>query len=166
MSESSTTQPEQDGRADFDFFMGKWKVHHRMLRKRLKGSQEWEECEGVAVAHKVLNGLGNVDEITVERPSGSTVGMTVRLFDPASRLWSLYWADSVHGWNYHTAQLGAFKDGRGEFYACDPFEGKSIFSRYIWSSSSATSCRWEQAFSEDAGKTWESNWIMDFERIS
>lgn len=82
-----------------------------------------------------------------------------------SRLWSLYWADTVHGWNYHTAQIGAFKEGRGEFYGCEPFEGKSIFSRSVWSSSSATSCRWEQAFSEDADSTWETNWMMEFARI-
>lgn len=58
------------------------------------------------------------------------------------------------------------QDGRGEFYAHEPFEGKYILSRYIWSNITATSCRWEQAFSTDAGRTWETNWIMDFERIS
>jgi hypothetical protein len=162
MSESNST--EQDGRNDFDFFVGTWNVRHRLLRKRLQGSDEWEECGGKTVARKVLGGLGNFDEITVELAAGTRLGMTVRLFDPATRLWSLYWADSTYGWNYHSAQLGAFKDGRGEFYACEPFEGKSIFSRYIWTSSSETSCRWEQAFSEDAGQTWETNWIMDFDR--
>lgn len=156
---------EQDGRADFDFLMGRWKVHHRRLKERLKGSNEWEEFEGTLVCQKVLGGLGNIDEGTLPRESGFVRGMTVRLFDPKARQWSLYWADSVNGWNWSLPQIGSFKDGRGEFYAHEPFgEGKYIFSRYIWSTFTETSCRWEQAFSTDGGKTWETNWIMDFVR--
>lgn len=165
MSESDIKQQEPDGRADFDFYTGIWKVHNRRLRERLKGSQEWEEFEGVSVARKVLGGLGNMDEITLERESGLVRGMTLRLFDPKMRQWSLYWADSVNAWNWHLPQIGAFKDGRGEFYAHEPFEGRHIFSRYIWSGISATSCRWEQAFSADGGRTWETNWIMDSTKL-
>jgi hypothetical protein len=166
MSEQNGRQQEQDGREDFDFFIGTWKVHHRRLRERLKGSTSWEEFTGTSVARKVLGGLGNMDEGTMERETGRVLGMTVRLFDPNTRQWSLYWADSVNGWNWHLPQIGGFKDGRGEFYAQEPFEGKSIFSRFIWSPITETSCRWEQAFSADGGRTWETNWIMDFERIA
>ena len=155
---------EQDGRADFDFLMGRWKVHHRRLKERLKGSHDWEEFEGTMVCQKVLGGLGNMDEGTLPRESGFARGMTVRLFDPKARQWSLYWADSVNGWNWSLPQIGSFKDGRGEFYAHEPFEGRHIFSRYIWSEMTETSCRWEQAFSTDGGRTWETNWIMDFVR--
>lgn len=156
---------EQDGRADFDFFMGRWKTHHRRLRERLKGSHDWEEFETTTVARKILGGLGNIDEATMERASGTVIGVTVRLFDPKTRQWSLYWVDSVNGWNWHLPQIGEFKDGRGEFYAHEPIGGKYIFTRYLWLPINETSCRWEQAFSTDAGKTWETNWIMEHVRI-
>lgn len=163
MTEQDST--EQDGRADFDFLMGQWKVHHRRLKERLKGSDEWETFEGTLVCHKILGGLGNIDEGTLPRESGFVRGMTVRLFNPKTRQWSLYWADSVNGWNWSLPQIGSFKDGRGEFYAHEPFgEGRYIFTRYIWLVISATSCRWEQAFSTDGGTTWETNWTMDFAR--
>lgn len=164
MNTSDDPQHEQDGRADFDFFIGTWKVHHRQLRGRLEGSQEWEEYEGTSVARKVLGGLGNMDEITGERPSGRLQGMTMRLFDPQTQLWSIYWADTAHGWDWHVPMVGSFKQGRGEFYDQELFEGKRIFVRFIWSPLSETACRWEQAFSEDGGSTWETNWIMDFSR--
>jgi hypothetical protein len=157
---------EQDGRADFDFFIGRWKQRHRRLKERLKGSNEWEEFGGMLVCHKILGGLGNMEECTLERASGIVQGMTVRLFDPKARQWSLYWADSANGWNWSLPEIGSFKDGRGEFYAHEPFgEGRYIFSRYIWTPINETSCRWEQAFSTDGGKTWETNMITDHIRV-
>ncbi len=156
---------EQDGRADFDFYVGTWKVHNRRLRERLKGSTDWEEFEGISVARKVLGGLGNVDEASFDRASGRLEGMTVRLFDPASQEWSLHWASSTQT-VLDTPMVGRFKNGRGEFFAYETFEGQHIFSRFIWSEITATTCRWEQAFSADGGATWETNWIMESVRIS
>lgn len=156
---------ERDGRADFDFFIGKWNVRNRVLRGRLKGSHEWEEFGGTTVARKILGGLGNFEEFTLERASGPREGATMRIFDPRSQQWSIYLADSVSGFDPRPA-IGEFKDGRGEFYSQEPFEGKSIFCRVIWSNITATSCHWEQAFSADGGRTWETNWISDFERIA
>jgi hypothetical protein len=164
MSKPISQGAERDGRRDFDFFVGRWKIHNRRLRERLKGSTEWEEFEGTTVARTVLGGLGNLDECIMERASGRLEGMTVRLYDPASRQWSLYWADNVNSGILQTPMIGGFENGRGEFYAQEPFEGQHIFSRFIWSEITATSCRWEQAFSPDGGKTWETNWIMEFVR--
>lgn len=158
-----TEHKHQDGRADFDFFIGHWKVHNRRLRERLKGSTAWEEFEGTAVARKVLGGLGNTDEVSFERESGRLEGMTLRLYDPQSQQWSLYWADNVTS-ILQTPMVGGFENGRGEFFAQEIFAGKSIFSRFIWSEITDSSCRWEQAFSSDGGKTWETNWIMEFTR--
>ena len=160
----SNARQEQDGRADFDFFVGSWNVHNRRLRERLKGSQEWEEFAGTSVARTILGGLGNTDEATFERAAGRFEGMTVRLFNPASRQWSLYWADTVSG-SLQTPMIGGFVQGLGEFYAQEPFEGKQIFSRFIWSKITPSSCQWEQAFSADGGKTWETNWITDQTRV-
>ena len=166
MTEQSLLETTDDGRNDFSFFNGRWNSRHRKLKRRLAGCDEWDEFAGVAVAYTILDGLGQFDEITMETPGGRVVGSTLRLFDPKTRQWSLYWADSVNGWNWHRPQIGSFRNGRGEFYTHEPFEGRYIFSRYIWSVVTPTACRWEQAFSADAGRTWETNWIMDFQRIS
>lgn len=162
MEQSTSTQ---DGRDDFDFFIGRWKVHHRRLRERLTGCTDWETFEGECSDYKALNGLANVDEGWMERESGRLHGMTVRLFNPQSREWSLYWADTASA-TLQVPMVGGFTDGRGEFFSQEVFEGRHIFCRFIWSGITAQTCRWEQAFSVDGGATWETNWVMDFERIA
>ena len=156
-------QTENDGRNDFDFFTGTWKMHHKRLKERLKGCAEWEEFEGTCVDKKILNGLGNFDEVIMQRETGTAHAITVRLFDIKSREWSIYWAAGASGM-LDVPMVGGFKNGRGEFYAQEIFEGKHIFSRFIWSNITADSCLWEQAFSADGGKTWETNWIMEHKR--
>jgi hypothetical protein len=156
-------QTEHDGRADFDFFIGRWKAHNRRLRERLKGSNDWEEIHGVAVVRKVLGGLGNLDEITMNRETGRLEGMTLRLYNPESRQWSMHWSSSADG-ILQPPLIGSFVDGRGEFYSQELFEGRSIFCRMTCSNITETSCRWEQAFSTDGGKTWETNWIAELSR--
>lgn len=163
MAERIATIQELDGRADFDFFIGSWDVKHRRLTQRLKGCNTWEEFSSVSVARKILGGLGNMDETTMDTLAGRVEGMTVRLFDPQSKQWSIYWADSKSG-ILQTPMIGRFQNGRGEFYDQETFEGMSIFSRFIWTPISDAMCRWEQAFSADGGRTWETNWIMEFSR--
>ena len=157
-------QTEHDGRADFDFFIGRWKAHSRRLRERLKGSNDWDELEGVAVIRKVLGGMGNIDEITINRESGPLEGLTLRLYNPESRQWSLHWVAGADG-ILQPPLVGSFKHGRGEFYSQELFEGRSIFVRFVCSDITKTSCRWEQAFSTDGGKTWETNWIAELSRL-
>jgi hypothetical protein len=163
VSELKVQDATRDGRGDFDFLIGEWRIHNRRLRERLKGSTAWEEFEGASVVRKILGGLGNFDEITMERSSGPVQGITLRLYDPIAQQWSLYWASSLHG-ILETPMIGSFENGRGEFFAQEVFEGKRVFSRFIWSNITATSCQWEQALSADGGKTWETNWIMEFVR--
>ena len=157
-------QTEHDGRRDFDFIMGRWKVHSRSLRERLKGSNDWQEFEGTSVARKILGGIGNIDEITFDRETGPVEGMALRLFDPKTQEWSIYWSSSTTGL-LDTPMIGKFENGRGEFYAQERHENKHVYSRFIWSESTENSCRWEQALSPDGGKTWETNWIMEFTRL-
>ena len=152
-----------DGRDDFDFLIGTWQVHHRRLKERLKGSSEWEEFEGDTVDRKILNGLGNMDENIIHRETGTVHAVTLRLFDPQAQEWSLYWATGSSG-ILEVPMIGGFKHGLGEFYSQEVFEGRHIFSRFIWSEITTASCKWEQAFSADGGQTWETNWVMDFER--
>ena len=163
MSESAFTQQERDGRADFDFFIGSWKVQHRSLREPLKGATSWEEFGGASVARKVLGGLGHIEEVTLERESGAIEELVARLFDPQTRQWRIYEADSGNGFASQPV-IATCKDGRIEGYSYEPWEGTYIFRRVIWSEITGASFHWEQAFSADGGKTWETNWIADFAR--
>jgi hypothetical protein len=156
-------QNKQDGRADFDFIVGRWNVHHRRLRERLKGSVSWEEFDGTTEDRTIVGGLGNIGEATVDRGSGPLVFTSLRLFSPQSQQWSVYFTNSLDG-ALSLPMFGAFRQGRGEFYAQEPFEEKYVFTRLIWSDITATSFRWEQAYSADGGRTWETNWIMEVTR--
>ena len=161
VSEDKTVSNAQ---SDFDFFIGRWKVHNRRLTERLRGSTLWDEFEGTVVVRPILRGKGNVNEYEAEGPSGPIQGFALRLFNPRSRQWSIYWATGANGTLDLPPMIGSFHDGRGEFYNQEMFEGRAIYVRFVWSGITATSCRWEQAFSADGGKTWETNWIMEFAR--
>ncbi len=152
-----------DGRNDFNFLFGNWNAHHRRLRARLEGSDSWEEFDSCMTVLPILNGLGNVDYITMHREIGTRYGATVRLFSPETRQWKIYWADGISGTLYEP-MIGAFQDGIGKFYDREIHGQQTIFSRFIWTPLTADTCRWEQALSPDAGITWETNWIMDFDR--
>jgi len=156
----------QDGRHGFDFYNGTWRVHNRRLRERLKGCQEWEAFYGLSVGQTILGGIGNFDTITMQRDSGVGYGATLRLFNPATQQWSLYWTEGVTGTLYRP-MLGSFNaEGVGYFYDCEVFEQQTVITRFIWSGITATTCKWEQAFSADGGATWETNWIMESVKIS
>ena len=160
MNDVSLQLEQLDGREDFDFEIGQWRVQSRRLKEWLVGSSDWEEFAGIAVSRKVLGGLGLIDEITNMRASGPVQGMTVRLFDPQTQQWSVYFASGTQG--VLTAPLiGGFTQGKGVFYAHESIGGRYLFTRYLWLDITATSYRWEQAFSADGGSTWETNWIQD-----
>lgn len=152
-----------DGRHDFDFLMGTWEVRHKRLKQRLQACTEWEKFTGEASARAILGGLGNVDEFVLNRASGVQYGTTLRLFNPVSTEWSLYWSSSSSG-TLLEPLIGRFEHGRGMFYAHEVEGGQHVYSRYIWSEITPTSARWEQALSADGGQTWETNWVMQFER--
>jgi hypothetical protein len=157
-------QIENDGRNDFDFLIGAWKVHHHRLAERLKGSTDWEEFDGDTIDRKILDGLGNMDENILHRKTGAVHAISLRLFDPKSKEWSIYWSTNLTV-TLDVPMIGGFREGRGEFYSQEVFEGRHIYNRFIWSKISAGSCQREQAFSTDGGKAWETNWIMEFERV-
>jgi hypothetical protein len=154
--------PLPDGRNDFDFLMGPWRVHNRRLRERLKGSKDWDEFEATNVARKLLGGLGNEDEYRTEYWPGY-IGMSFRFFDPKTRRWAIYWADNENG-VLEPPLYGTYSGNRGVFETTQVVKGKTIRVRFIWSRTDTPSPRWEQAFSDDGGKTWELNWTMDFTR--
>ncbi len=157
-------QNGQDGRTDFDFIVGIWKVHNRRLRERLSNSDDWEEFDGIADSKHILDGLGNIDEVSLNRSSGRLEGFTLRLFNPLTREWSIYWSDHQSG-VLLSPLIGRFKDGIGEFYAQESNQNRTVLCRFIWSDITADSCHWEQALSADGGRTWETNWTMDLKRL-
>jgi hypothetical protein len=156
---------EPESPKDFDFFVGEWSVAHRRLKERLVGSTEWEHFTGSSAMHKILGGFGNVDDNIVELPSGCYRAATVRSFDPKSRTWSIWWLDARTPGALDIPVVGSFADGIGTFLANDTLNGQAIVVRFMWSMPQPDHPRWEQAFSPDGGKTWETNWVMNFTRV-
>jgi hypothetical protein len=154
----------QDGSRDFDFLLGRWRVQNRRLVHRLKHSSDWEEFEATVTARGVLGGLGNVDEFETDHWGPRFLGMSLRLYNPGTRLWSIYWADNRSG-ALLPPVIGSFSDGVGVFEGPDECAGQPVISRFTWSEITGTSARWEQAFSPDARGSWETNWIMRFSRL-
>jgi hypothetical protein len=150
--------------SDFDFWMGRWKVHNRRLRERLADSDEWDEFEATAVARPILGGTGNEDEFRTDW-NGGFVGMSFRFFDSVAGRWWIYWADSRRSGELDPPVSGTFSGDTGVFEGEDVFNGRPILVRYTWSGVTTSTPRWAQAFSDDGGQTWETNWIMDFTRV-
>jgi hypothetical protein len=149
--------------SDFDFWFGTWNVHNRRLVERLAGSDEWEEFAATVVARPLLDGVGNEDEFRTDH-AGGFIGMSFRFFDPERGRWSIYWADSRRPGELDPPVFGGFSGDVGVFEGEDIFRGRPILVRFTWSGASTPTPRWEQAFSDDGGRTWETNWIMDFAR--
>jgi hypothetical protein len=149
---------------DFDFLQGAWRVHNRYLKERLRGSTEWIEFEGQSKLLPLLKGLGHLDQYSAMRDGQSIEGITLRLFNPATGEWSLHWADTVRAGVLQPPMVGRFRDGVGEFFGDEEVDGRKVQCRFRWSLNSSGSPQWEQAFSDDGGKTWETNWIMTFTR--
>ncbi|HLI14266.1 MAG TPA: DUF1579 domain-containing protein [Alphaproteobacteria bacterium] len=162
-AKAATGPVASDGRDDFDFMIGRWAVSHRRLRRRLVGDRQWDEFGGSLEFRPLLGGQANVDDNVIDLPSGPYRAVTLRLFDPAKKLWSIWWIDGrkavldppVHG---------RFENGVGTFLGDDVLDGRPIRVRFIWTASTARGPRWEQAFSADGGATWETNWSMNFAR--
>jgi hypothetical protein len=148
----------RDGSHDFDFYTGRWRVQNERLVERLQECTQWETFEARSYARPLPGGLGNMDEYVTEHWPGF-VGMTVRLYDRRTRRWSLYWA-SVQTGGFLPPVVGAFSDGVGVFEGRDDLDGRPIVVRFTWSNITRTSARWQQDFSPDEGRTWETNWIM------
>lgn len=157
-------QQPRDGQKDFDFEIGTWKTQLRRLQRPLTGSTTWVEYEGTTVVRKVWDGRANLVELDVSGPAGRIEALSLRLYNPESRQWSLNFAGVGSG-TLSPPTIGEFKNGRGEFYNQETLNGRAILVRFVISDITPTSCRFEQAFSDDGGKTWEVNWIAVDTRI-
>ena len=147
----------RDGLHDFDFNLGTWKTHIRYLRQPATGPS-WVEFNGTVVVRKVWDGRAQLEEIEADGSAGHFEGLTLFRYNPESRQWSQNFANSNYG-TISTPSVGEFKDGRGEFYSQEPYHGKIVLIRGVWSDIAPDSHRFEQSFSENGGKTWEPNFI-------
>jgi len=155
---------QRDGQHDFDFEIGTWKTHLRRLQRPLNGSTNWLEYDGTTVVSKVLDGRANLVELKVNGPAGRLEGLSLRLYNPESRKWSLNFANIRDG-ELTIPSIGEFKDGRGEFYNDDTYNGRPIVVRFVITKIADDQYRFEQSFSADGRKTWEVNWIAIDTRV-
>ena len=158
------TPTERDGQHDFDFEIGTWKTQLRRLLHPLTGSTNWIEYEGTSIVRKVWNGRANLVELEVDGPAGHIEALSLRLYNPQSHQWSLNFSNSNSG-SVSVPMIGEFKNGRGEFFSQETLNGRAIYVRFVISSITPNSCRFEQSFSDDGGKTWEANWIAIDTRV-
>ena len=163
---AKSTQPREprDGRHDFDFEIGTWKTHLRRLVRPLTGSKEWVEYEGTTTVRKVWDGRANLVELDVTGPAGRLQGLSLRLYNPDARQWSLNFANIGSG-TLSIPSIGEFTGGRGEFLSHESLDGRAILVRFVITPVTADSCRFEQAFSDDGGRSWEINWIATDVRV-
>jgi hypothetical protein len=157
--------PVQERTYDFDPLLGRWKYRLRRRTNPLTGSTNWVQFTGTGVCYKLWDGRAQLDTVLLNGASGAIEGLTLRLFDPQSRQWRLYWANSEDG-TVAAPQIGQFTKEHGEFYAQDVLDDRSILIKFDWTQLNSASPHFEQSFSADGGKTWEVNWITDQTRQS
>ncbi len=167
----TTHSTQRDGARDFDFLFGHWHIANRRLVRRLQGCTEWESFDAASTAHPLPGGIGNFDEFNPGSWRAGFIGMSLRIFNPATQLWSIYWLENQTGGLDASGCLqapvvGRFVDGIGIFECDDMLDGRKIRVRYTWSNITADSARWEQAMSDDSGQSWECNWVMEMSRRS
>lgn len=149
---------------DFDFFEGKWNLHNKKLKSRLSNCTEWVEFESTQEMYKVLNGIGNIDNFIATFNGQPFEGMTVRLFNQKTKLWSIYWADSNEG-KLDPPVVGSFENNVGHFFTKDTFNDKKVIVVFRWDARDKNNPIWSQAMSDDNGKNWEWNWYMFMSKV-
>ena len=160
----SNAQQKPDGSHDFDWEIGSWKTHLKRLVRPLTGSTTWVEHDGTTVVTKVWNGKANLVELDVTGPSRRIEALSIRLYNPDARQWSLNYSNSATG-TMTAPVFGEFKNGRGEFFGVDTANNRTVLVKFIITCANKDACHFEQFFSDDSGKTWELNWIADDTRV-
>jgi len=158
--------PEPNAPTDFDFIIGDWTVKHRRLNARLQGCEEWTSFSGRSSTVRTLGGFGNLEDNILDFPDGRVRALAMRSYSRETRTWSIWWLDGRTPTSLDVPVVGKFSDNVGLFFADDVLDGQAIKVRFTWSAQPDRNPTWEQAFSNDAGQTWETNWTMEFVRAS
>jgi hypothetical protein len=156
-AQATADSAARDGQRDFDFNIGRWRTQLRVLEAPLTGSTKWIEFEGTSVVTSLLGGDANIVELDVAGPSGRIEGVLLRLYDPEARQWTMHFASRRSG-RLTPPLIGEFRDGRGEFFAHEVVNGRTVLVRFVISGISRDSATFEQSYSADGGRTWEVNW--------
>ena len=152
--------------ADYDFLQGTHVVKHKKLKQRLNHCMEWIGIDGIKTTQKILGGIGNIEEHSLnDSDRKGEEAIALRLFDVSTRLWSLYWADNVHG-RLDPPLRGSFDGQLGVFFGIDYFQGKEVLVQFQYDRTDVDAPVWGQAFSVDRGVTWEWNWLMFFKKCT
>ena len=154
-----------DGRHDFDYSIGRWETRLSRLERPLTGSTTWVHYRGTTVVRLVWGGAANLVELDVSGPAGRLEVLSLRLYDPSSRRWSLHAASRRAG-TLTIPAVGGFREGRGEFFARETLDGRPIDVRFVITHLTPDATRYEQAFSADGGRSWEVNWIAVDTRLA
>jgi hypothetical protein len=159
-----------DGRHDFDFLFGGWQIANRKrVRPLVEGDDEWIEFEAQSIAQPIVGGLGNIDTYRAPDFPGRPgfEGFTLRLFEQKTGLWRIWWASSLGTGLLDEPVVGRFEDdGVGRFECDDILESIHVRVRYEWRVIDTDKLSWEQAFSFDGRRTWDTNWVMESTRIA
>ena len=156
----------RDGQHDFDWEIGTWKTEVKRLKNPLSGAKpQWVEYTGTTVVRKIWDGRANLVELNVNSKEGPMQALSLRLYNPKSRLWNINFANQKVGEISMPAPTGMFANGRAVFYSQETLGDRPILVRFIIFDIKPNSARFEQAYSPDDGKTWELNWIATDTRM-
>ncbi|WP_212648267.1 hypothetical protein [Deinococcus hopiensis] len=154
--------PDPNAPQDFDFITGDWRVNHRRLSALFSNCTQWTAFEGASSTTKTLGGFGNLEDNVLHFPTGTVRALAVRSYCAAAGTWSIWWLDGRSPTTLGVPVVGRFAGHVGTFYADDVLGSAPIRVRFVWTAIPGENPRWEQAFSNDGGKTWETNWTMAF----
>jgi hypothetical protein len=164
LAQTSASAPAaRDGRHDFDFNFGVWKTHIRRILNPFANSPESIELNGTVTVRKVWDGRAQLEEIEADGPKGHWEGLTLFLYNPEAHQWSQTFINSATG-VFSGGLIGEFKDGRGELFAADTFNGRSVLIRGVWSDITPDAHHFEESYSNDGGKTWFAAFVANLTR--
>jgi len=155
----------RDGQHDFDFNIGTWKTTIHRATHPLSASHEEIELTGTVTVRKVWGGRAQLEEIEADGPNGHWEGLTLFLYNPKAAQWGQYFVSSADG-TFSGGTIGEFHNGRGDLYAQDTFNGRSILVRGTWSDIAADSHSYQESYSTDGGKTWDAVFTAHLTRVS
>jgi hypothetical protein len=158
-------QQQRDGSHDFDWEVGVWNTHLRVLRQNPDGTTSWVTYEGTSNVIPIWNCRADMVQLEATGPGGRHIeAINLRLYDKETRQWNLNFAN-VEAAMFGVPTIGEFRNGVGTFYDEEPIGGRQVLVRGMWSHITVTSAHFVQSISDDGGRTWQVNWIADDTRV-